>query len=364
MATTDNRSAPDPSTPKPSTPKPSTPGGLINQLPVERLLRESASLGVTIVESGLSRLGHGLGRVTEAPKAVAHAAKSGGETVAHAAKSGGETVAHAAKSGGGTVVHAAKAGGDSIKHVGEQATGKLGNKSHTPQKPIKVTNIVEEIDVPVPRKVAYDQWTQFEDFPSFMKKVENVEQVSDEHVTWQAKVLWSKRTWDAEIIEQIPDERIVWRSSGDKGHVDGAVTFHELTPDLTRITLVLEYHPAGLFEKTGNLWHAQGRRARLELKHFRRHVSTHTLLESERSQLEGWRGEIHEGHAQPPKKTTSRSTPARSSAKKPRTSTTKSTSSTTKSRGTASGSSTGKQSRKQSGSAGSPRKRAASTSTS
>ena len=67
----------------------------------------------------------------------------------------------------------------------------------------------------------------------------------------------------------MPDSHIVWRSKGAKGHVDGAVTFPELGPNLTRVLLVLEYHPQGLFERTGNLWRAQGRRARLEFKHFR-----------------------------------------------------------------------------------------------
>jgi hypothetical protein len=126
-----------------------------------------------------------------------------------------------------------------------------------------------------------------------MKKVENVDQEEDEQLTWKAQVFWSHRTWTATIIEQIPDKRIVWRSEGDKGHVDGAVTFHELAPELTRILLVLEYHPQGLFERTGNLWRAQGRRARLELKHFRRHVMTRTILDP--GEAEGWRGEIRDG---------------------------------------------------------------------
>lgn len=159
---------------------------------------------------------------------------------------------------------------------------------------IKVTNIVESIDVGVPVDLAYDQWTRFTDFPTFMKKVEHVEQVSDEKLRWKAQIFWSHRSWDATIVEQVPDERIVWRSEGSKGHVDGAVTFHELAPDLTRILMVLEYHPQGLFERTGNLWRAQGRRARLELKHFQRHVMTQTLLHPD--DVEGWRGEIHDGH--------------------------------------------------------------------
>ncbi len=145
-------------------------------------------------------------------------------------------------------------------------------------KKLKLTNIVESIDVGVPVQLAYDQWTQFTDFPSFMKKVERVEQESDEKLEWKAQVFLSHRTWESTILEQVPDERIVWRSKGAKGYVDGAVTFHEMTPDLTRILLILEYHPKGFFEKTGNLWRAPGRRVRLELKHFGRHVMTQAIL--------------------------------------------------------------------------------------
>src|SRR6478735_414550 len=160
-------------------------------------------------------------------------------------------------------------------------------------KKLKLTNIVETIDVGVPVQLAYNQWTQFADFPSFMKKVERVEQEADEKLEWKAQIFLSHRTWEASILEQVPDERIVWRSKGAKGFIDGAVTFHEVTPDLTRIVLILEYHPKGLFEKTGNLWRAQGRRTRLELKHFARHVMTQSVLHPD--EVEGWRGEIRDG---------------------------------------------------------------------
>ncbi|MDF3312715.1 SRPBCC family protein [Rhodococcus sp. T2V] len=160
-------------------------------------------------------------------------------------------------------------------------------------KKLKLTNIVETLDVGVPVQLAYNQWTQFADFPSFMKKVERVEQEADEKLEWKAQIFLSHRTWEASIIEQVPDERIVWRSKGAKGFIDGAVTFHEVTPDLTRIVLILEYHPKGLFERTGNLWRAQGRRARLELKHFGRHVMTQSVLHPD--EVEGWRGEIRDG---------------------------------------------------------------------
>ncbi|MFC7545271.1 SRPBCC family protein [Plantactinospora sp. GCM10030261] len=188
----------------------------------------------------------------------------------------------------GAMLSAGAAGG---KEQVKQPVGKGGGRKD--QTDLKVTNIVESIDVGVPVRIAYDQWTQFTDFPSFMKKVENIEQDADEKLTWKAQVLWSHRTWESTIIEQVPDERIVWRSKGQKGSVDGTVSFHELAEDLTRILVVLEYHPQGFFERTGNLWRAQGRRVRLELKHFVRHVMTRTILDPD--ELQGWRGEIREG---------------------------------------------------------------------
>jgi uncharacterized membrane protein len=168
-----------------------------------------------------------------------------------------------------------------------------GGKSSGGGKATKSTNIVETIDVGVPVKVAYNQWTEFGAFPSFMKKVESAEAQDDNKINFKAQIFLSHRSWEATILEQIPDERIVWRSKGQKGHVDGAVTFHEIGPNLTRILVVLEYYPQGLFEKTGNIWEAQGRRARAEIRHFRRHVMTRTILDPE--EVEGWRGRIEDG---------------------------------------------------------------------
>lgn len=191
---------------------------------------------------------------------------------------------------------AGKAVGKAVKNTAgkamDKAKGALPGQGGSGDK-LKVTNIVEGIDIGIPVSAAYDQWTRFTDFPTFMKKVQDVEQVSDTEVTWKARIFFSDRSWDTEIIEQVPDIRIVWRTTSDRLRVDGAVTFHEVTPDLTRVVLVLEYHPQGFFEKTANIWRAQGRRARLELKHFRRHAMTQTILRPE--EVEGWRGEIHDG---------------------------------------------------------------------
>ncbi|WP_328884123.1 SRPBCC family protein [Streptomyces sp. NBC_00299] len=154
----------------------------------------------------------------------------------------------------------------------------------------KVTNIVEVIDVGKPLRTVYDHWTQLEEFSSFAKGVQSVSQSDEIESGWKAKIAFSSRSWKATVQEQIPDERIVWNSEGAKGTTRGAVSFHELTPNLTRVVIVVEYYPSGFFEKTGNIWRAQGRRLRLDLKHFMRYV---TLSDDE--DLEGWRGEIRDG---------------------------------------------------------------------
>ncbi|GLY82208.1 hypothetical protein Airi02_001400 [Actinoallomurus iriomotensis] len=239
--------------------------------------------------TNLNRLKELKGTVETATKTVKAAtnAVNRGKAAPKAAISAAKSLG----SGGSTAKHAVSGGLDALKKAGEKVLGKKSGQTN--ENPSKITNILEEIDVGAPRRLVYDQWTRFQDFPGFTKKVEGTEQVSDEKLRWKAKIFWSSRSWESTIIEQIPDERVVWRSTGAKGHVDGAVTFHELTPDLTRVLLVLEYHPKGLFEKTGNLWRAQGRRVRLELKHFQRHVMAHAVLAKE-DDTEGWRGEIRE----------------------------------------------------------------------
>lgn len=155
----------------------------------------------------------------------------------------------------------------------------------------KVTNIVEVIDVGVPLRTVYDQWTQYEEFSGFTKGVRSVSKTDDDVSSdWKVKVGPSSRSWKATVQEQVPDDRIVWSSEGSKGSTRGAVSFHELAPTLTRVVVVVEYYPAGFFEKTGNLWRAQGRRLRLDLKHFARFVTLNADDE-----VEGWRGEIRDG---------------------------------------------------------------------
>ncbi|MGW5472993.1 SRPBCC family protein [Streptomyces chartreusis] len=185
--------------------------------------------------------------------------------------------------------------GDKASSVKESTVDKAkqafggGGKGKRKSGSDKVTHIFEVQDVGVPLRRAYDHWTQFENFSSFAKGVRDVS-TSDETISdWKVKVGPSSRAFKATVQEQVPDDRIVWTSEGAKGTTRGVVSFHELTPNLTRIVLVVEYYPSGFFEKTGNLWRAQGRRMRLDFKHFARFV---TLTEEE---AEGWRGEIRDG---------------------------------------------------------------------
>ena len=250
--------------------------GLASQLQLDRLAGEVKSFGQALGLKGIEKL--------------TDVASAGGKVK--------DTVADTVK--------------DAVPGMGGSDNGSNGSNGSKGNK-VKVTTIIESVDVPVPRTVAYQQWTQFQDFPSFMKKVENVDQQADEKLKWQAQIFWSHRTWEATITEQVPDERIVWKSQGEKGYVDGAVTFHEIAPDLTRVLAVLEYHPKGLFERTGNIWRAQGRRARVELKHFQRHVATHTLLHQD--EVDGWEGEIHDAKVVPQRRRAAKkTTPAKKTA--------------------------------------------------
>ena len=249
----------------------------------DRLKEAASELLKALSGRAFGAVSHTVGGLTDRLDDVASGGPLKG-AVAGAAGSaaGGESAA------GGALKGALSGLKDKVTGGGGGGAGKSGGGKAT-----KATTIIEEIDVGVPLRVAYNQWTEFDSFPHFMKKVERAEAEEENKISWKAQILWSHRSWEATILEQVPDERIVWRSKGEKGHVDGAVTFHEIGPNLTRIVVVLEYYPQGLFEKTGNIWRAQGRRARAELQHFRRHVMTRTILDPEA--VEGWRGEIRDG---------------------------------------------------------------------
>ncbi|MGX5211523.1 SRPBCC family protein [Streptomyces violaceus] len=192
--------------------------------------------------------------------------------------------------GKGPLRAAVETGGSRVKGKVTGALKKLGGgKGKGKNSGTKPTVIIEHIDVGVPVRTAYDQWTQYQDFSTFAKGVTSADREDDTSSDWQMKVFWSNRSWKAKTTEQVPDNRIAWTSEGEKGTTKGVVSFHRLTDDLTRVLLVIEYYPSGFFEKTGNLWRAQGRRARLDLKHYVRFITIKGEAE------DGWRGEIRDG---------------------------------------------------------------------
>ncbi|WP_129263250.1 SRPBCC family protein [Streptomyces sp. M3] len=223
------------------------------------------------------KLGEGVGKLADgkdAGGAVKTLAKGG------QALSEGKSPAQAALGAGAS--HVKDAVKDKVKGLFGKGRKGGGGKS-------KSVTISEDIDVGVPVREAYDQWTQFQEFSTFAKGVVSVEKADDTSSNWKVKVAKSTRSWKANVTEQVPDERITWTTEGAKGTVKGVVTFHALTDDLTRVLLVIEYFPKGLFEKTGNIWRAQGRRARLDLKLYRKFI----MMRGEAT--DGWRGEIRDG---------------------------------------------------------------------
>jgi uncharacterized membrane protein len=148
-----------------------------------------------------------------------------------------------------------------------------------------VTTVEQHIDIDVPVRTAYDQWTQFEEFPTFMEGVESVTQIDDTHMRWVAEVGGARREWDAEITEQHPDHRVAWRSTDGKTN-SGVVTFHRLEENRTRVMVQIDHDPEGLLEKAGTALGFDDRRVKSDLQRFKE------LVETRGAPSGGWRGEV------------------------------------------------------------------------
>jgi uncharacterized membrane protein len=165
--------------------------------------------------------------------------------------------------------------------------------------------IQQSVDVAVPIKEAYDQWTRFEDWPRFMHRVDSVQQVDDSTVHISTKVWGITKEFEAEIVEQRPDERIEWHSE-DGLMNSGVVTFHQLAPRLTRIEVTMDVKPDSLLEKAGRGMRFTKRAVRGDLHRFKAYV------EMEERTDKGWRGTIEDGDV---KKKTQRKSGGRSRSK-------------------------------------------------
>jgi uncharacterized membrane protein len=148
-----------------------------------------------------------------------------------------------------------------------------------------MSTVEESIEVKVPVRTAYNQWTQFEEFPRFMEGVEEVRQLDDTHLHWVADIDGFKREWDAEITEQIPDERVAWTSRSG-AHNAGAVTFHRLDDSHTKVMVQLEFDPSGIVEQAGDKLGFVSRRTKGDLERFREYI------EERGAETGAWRGEV------------------------------------------------------------------------
>ena len=144
---------------------------------------------------------------------------------------------------------------------------------------------LQSVVVDVPVRTAYNQWTQFEEFPKFMGGVEKVEQRGPNVVYWKVSVAGRTVEYEADILEQIPDKRIVWRSRAGK-RTGGVVEFESLGPDRTRVTLDMSYEPQGVLENIGDLLGIVSNRTHQDLENFKK------FIESRGVETGAWRGQI------------------------------------------------------------------------
>ena len=149
-----------------------------------------------------------------------------------------------------------------------------------------MASVEKSIEVNVPVRTVYNQWTQFEEFPRFMEGVEEVRQLDDKRLHWRASVAGKSQEWDASIIEQTPDRVVAWRSTSGAENA-GRVTFQPEGPDRTRVTVGLDYDPKGMVETTGDALGFVSRRVEGDLKRFKE------FIESRGAETGAWRGEIH-----------------------------------------------------------------------
>jgi len=149
-------------------------------------------------------------------------------------------------------------------------------------------SVEQSIEVEVPVSTAYNQWTQFEEFPAFMNGVEEVRQLDDTHLHWVAEIGGHREEWDAEITEQNPDERIAWKATGGKTNA-GVVTFHRLEDQRCKIMLQLDWESEGMVEKLGGAIGQDDRKVKSNLERFKE------LVESRGAETGAWRGEVERG---------------------------------------------------------------------
>lgn len=150
-----------------------------------------------------------------------------------------------------------------------------------------MSNIEKSIQVKVPVRTAYNQWTQFEDWPSFMEGVKEIKQLDDTHQHWRTEIGGMEKQFDVVLTEQIPDKRIAWRSTSGAPNA-GVVTFHRISEDTTRVMLQMDYDPKGFVENVGDMLGIVSRRVEGDLERFKQ------FIESRGQETGAWRGTVQQ----------------------------------------------------------------------
>jgi uncharacterized membrane protein len=151
-----------------------------------------------------------------------------------------------------------------------------------------MARIEESIEVDVPITTAYNQWTQFEEFPRFMEGIESVQQIDDTHLLWTAEIGGKQEEWRAEITEQHPDHRVAWKATDGRENA-GIVTFHRIAENKTSVMVQMDWEPDGPVESVGSALGADARRVQGDLKRFKE------LIEKRGVESGAWRGEVEQG---------------------------------------------------------------------
>jgi len=146
--------------------------------------------------------------------------------------------------------------------------------------------VTESVDVNVPVRTAYNQWTQFEEFPNFMEGVTEIRQLDATTTHWKTSIDGVKREFDAKITEQLPDERVAWTSTEGSKQA-GVVTFHRLDDAHTRVTCQMDFEPDGVVEKAGDMLGVVDRRVKGDMKRFKEFIEARGGMETG-----AWRGQV------------------------------------------------------------------------
>ena len=282
--------------------------------------------------SGMKGVAAGVGAAALVPVA----AKGAGKLVKGLSGNGAAPLQKAGQQLGGGVKDAL--GGKSGKRGKSQGVPGVGKGRRMP--------IQQDIDIGVPLKTAYNQWTQFEEWPKFMHRLQQVSQEDETHVSFKTKIWGISKEFTAEIVEQRPDERIKWKVNEGVTHT-GVVTFHELGPRLTRVELNIDVQPGSLIEKAARGMRHIKRAVRADLARFKAYV----LMEEE--ETGAWRGAVEDGDVKKQQRTSSCRRKTSSSARSRSSSRSKGrSSSSSRSRGSSNGrsSSSGRTSARKSGS--------------